>query len=463
MRTKILVLFALALLLSANLLAQVTIGGLTTPKAGALLDLNSTTQGGLLLSNVDLPDLSVIPGGVFVNIPTTQDSNPELAGMIVYNTYEPTGVGVYVWDGEDWIKPSAPPAPGPITFSDTNICGTGLTFTAGVAAVNGSTSYVWELPAGLSVDGAPDGATITVKWTTEGVYPASSITVRAMNSYGAGSRRASAQAVTVGAKPAEPTNPSSATINSSQLFTFSASVPSGHEIDWYDVPSGGTIKQTGDSFEETVSATKTYFAESRNTTTGCVSDRLPVTATLTITGCIPGTFDLTGKVAFVSDDTTATRYGRIFSAPVKITASKVTYNGGSGTNNQADYRDHSNGTDTYGSWFSWCMVAQYGNVLCPSPWRVPSSEDFCQYINNNPTTVNITSTIRAGVHGWLRGGRVSNTNVVSRVNSNGDYWSSTPRYGERGWYATVDQYEFAPSANSDRNNGFSLRCVKTAQ
>ncbi|MDR1654181.1 MAG: hypothetical protein LBS01_11170, partial [Prevotellaceae bacterium] len=41
--------------------AQVTIGGSDLPKAGTILDLNSTTKGGLLLSNVELKAVNVIP------------------------------------------------------------------------------------------------------------------------------------------------------------------------------------------------------------------------------------------------------------------------------------------------------------------------------------------------------------------------------------------------------------------
>ncbi|MDR0427476.1 MAG: fibrobacter succinogenes major paralogous domain-containing protein [Dysgonamonadaceae bacterium] len=82
--------------------AQVTIGGMTDPKDGALLDLNSTAKGVLLLSNVSLTDLEKIPGGVFVGIANEQDNNTELTGAIVYNTNINTGRGLYVWNGVKW-------------------------------------------------------------------------------------------------------------------------------------------------------------------------------------------------------------------------------------------------------------------------------------------------------------------------------------------------------------------------
>jgi hypothetical protein len=42
---------SLAFFFCANLSAQVTIGGLTEPETGAILDLNSTTKGGLAASD----------------------------------------------------------------------------------------------------------------------------------------------------------------------------------------------------------------------------------------------------------------------------------------------------------------------------------------------------------------------------------------------------------------------------
>jgi hypothetical protein len=102
MKKKILVLL-FAFVLSANLRAQVTIGGLVAPKAGALLDLNSSTKGGLTLSNVKLENLHAIPATGFVGITAVQESNLDLTGMLVYHTGEnniPTGI--YVWNGDNW-------------------------------------------------------------------------------------------------------------------------------------------------------------------------------------------------------------------------------------------------------------------------------------------------------------------------------------------------------------------------
>ena len=107
MNTKIFTLLLLAAILFVRKSeAQVTIGGNTDPVAGAILDLNSPagSKGGLLVSSVDLTDLSEIPATGFVGITTAQPTNMDLAGTVVYNTNQATGLGLYVWDGDDWIK-----------------------------------------------------------------------------------------------------------------------------------------------------------------------------------------------------------------------------------------------------------------------------------------------------------------------------------------------------------------------
>jgi uncharacterized protein (TIGR02145 family) len=103
MQTKHLFLLpALAFFACIGMQAQVTIGGLTEPKAGAVLDLNSTVRGGLLLSNVSITDLDEIPAD-FVGVSESDATlNARFKGAIVYNTNPETGTGILVWDGNRW-------------------------------------------------------------------------------------------------------------------------------------------------------------------------------------------------------------------------------------------------------------------------------------------------------------------------------------------------------------------------
>ncbi|MDR1592208.1 MAG: hypothetical protein LBS16_04925, partial [Prevotellaceae bacterium] len=101
--------FAAAFLSVANYAAaQVTIGGSDLPKAGTILDLNSTTKGGLALSNVSITDLEKIPTGTNlfpgIDADVNDDINLDFTGAIVYNTNAKFCLGVYVWDGNCWLK-----------------------------------------------------------------------------------------------------------------------------------------------------------------------------------------------------------------------------------------------------------------------------------------------------------------------------------------------------------------------
>jgi uncharacterized protein (TIGR02145 family) len=98
MKQKMMFCMLMLLMLSAaSMNAQVTIGSTADPHAGAVLDLQSTTQG-LKLPNVALnSDLTQ-----FV-LPENETSTPENAtGMLVFNTNAEIGTGVYAWDGTKW-------------------------------------------------------------------------------------------------------------------------------------------------------------------------------------------------------------------------------------------------------------------------------------------------------------------------------------------------------------------------
>jgi uncharacterized protein (TIGR02145 family) len=118
MQTKHLFLLpALAFLACAGLQAQVRIGDNTAPTAGALLDLNSTAKGGLLLSNVTLTNLRTIPTEISeaATINSETDKQAKFTGAIVYHTGENhIPAGVYVWAGERWT-----PAGSATTVKDT--------------------------------------------------------------------------------------------------------------------------------------------------------------------------------------------------------------------------------------------------------------------------------------------------------------------------------------------------------
>jgi uncharacterized protein (TIGR02145 family) len=129
MKTKHLFLLpALAFLACAGLQAQVRIGDTTAPATGAVLDLNSTAKGGLLLSNISIADWSKIPTGqanLFPGITegVNDDMNIAFTGAMVYHTGTPDiPAGIYIWNGVRWIPPGGCDCPAGTVADDECNC-----------------------------------------------------------------------------------------------------------------------------------------------------------------------------------------------------------------------------------------------------------------------------------------------------------------------------------------------------
>jgi hypothetical protein len=153
---RAILLLAPAFFSCASLHAQVRIGDLTAPAAGAILDLNSTAKGGLLLSNVNIVDLDFIPDGdsnVFPNVdPDSLDENWGLRGALAYNTNATTGVGIYVWTGKYWMPATETETTEQILFTvRTAADETYKIPTCGYVGGTYNHTYDWN----ISVDGEP--------------------------------------------------------------------------------------------------------------------------------------------------------------------------------------------------------------------------------------------------------------------------------------------------------------------
>jgi hypothetical protein len=157
---------ALALLTCAGLQAQVTIGGNTDPVAGALLDLNSDVKGGLLLSNIAIEDLGKIPANELLGISSGQDENPNLRGMIVYNTgTDNVPAGIYVWNGYYWTPDGNYTLIVTTPIRDFTVSGTEQADLEVTADGYPSFTYTWykntaaSTTDGTPVDNSPNAAT----------------------------------------------------------------------------------------------------------------------------------------------------------------------------------------------------------------------------------------------------------------------------------------------------------------
>jgi hypothetical protein len=117
---KLFLSLALVFFTCASLHAQVTIGGTDVPKAGAILDLNSTSKGGLLLSNVSIGDFFKIPSIFHGGGGVDSTLKAGLTGAMIYNTNPAFCTGVHVWNGQHWGRiatTTTVPAPGALSIA----------------------------------------------------------------------------------------------------------------------------------------------------------------------------------------------------------------------------------------------------------------------------------------------------------------------------------------------------------
>jgi uncharacterized protein (TIGR02145 family) len=189
MKKRILVLSTFALALSANLLAQVSIGDLSAPAKGALLDLNKAVKGGLTLSNVKLDNLYTIPPTFPGMSSPPADVNTKFTGAMVYHTGENNiPVGIYVWNGANWTPAGENCKPlTSLTLKASAVLaktGDAVTFSvssdASERCAEGET-YTWSVTPTTATVSNPSPATAAIRFTAANVY---TVKVTAKNRYG---------------------------------------------------------------------------------------------------------------------------------------------------------------------------------------------------------------------------------------------------------------------------------------
>jgi hypothetical protein len=182
MRKKIQILFALLALSFYCVQAQVLIGANKSPHEGAVLELESNGNQGLLLPKVSLTDVTI--WGL---------SGSAVEGMLVFNengifTNGLGGKGIYVWlsDGKWHLKNEifpVPPVPGTIMLTPSSSIKKNTLFTASVPTIPGVLYYEWVIPGGIL--GFSNTNVINLVGITANTNPYV-IQVRAINSSGTG-------------------------------------------------------------------------------------------------------------------------------------------------------------------------------------------------------------------------------------------------------------------------------------
>lgn len=162
-----------------------------------------------------------------------------------------------------------------------NICGSGTT-TLTATASSGAVIRWYNAQTGGTL--LQTGTTQTDTYTTGNLSVTTTYWVEAYNATHNCTSARTAIVATVNAIPAAPTGAAGASVCINNTATLSATPPAGCTIDWYDAATSGNLVASGTNSYTTpsLSATKTYYAEARNTTSGCKSaSRLAVTATVT--------------------------------------------------------------------------------------------------------------------------------------------------------------------------------------
>ena len=340
---------------------------------------------------------------------------------------------------------------------------TGLSLTSATIC-NGESVTLTATPAGaasyrLDNTSWQSAATFEVKPETTSTY-----TLYIKSAEGCTATKANAGTVTVNApptishvsgsgSPTQTVNVNSA-ISAIKFYATNASSITRSGA----LPAGVSASYSANTFTiygaPTATGTSAYTVTTTNSN-GCTDASLSGTI-ITYTGCNPSTLTLTG-VGFANSNS-YTRNGITISAPVTVTTcQKTTYAGGSSGSNNADCRTNP-GYD--GDVFSWCMVVQHAAQLCPSPWRVPTSNDFCSYAGFATECTSSTTDLKAGMEGWMRGGHVKADGTWASLEQYGDYWSIEEYDQDYGYYIYVTSDRFQTRRQHTKNRGFTLRCVR---
>jgi hypothetical protein len=88
---------------------------------------------------------------------------------------------------------------------------------------------------------------------------------------------------------------------------------------------------------------------------------------------------------------------------------------------EPDCRSYTEGGNTW-YYYNWEYVSRYAAKLCPSPWRMPTKEDFDILTENKSTGFPDI---------WGYGGR-ANASAMENVSVHGNYWSSTENSSQTG-------------------------------
>jgi len=187
-----------------------------------------------------------------------------------------------------------------------------------------------------------------------------------------------------------------------------------------------------------------------------------------VSGCnsgTPGWGNSLGAVSFASARTWQVGNQTWSDAVTATACQKTSFNGGSSGDFRSDCRSNPR---QRGDLFSWCAVARFGATLCPSPWRVPTRDDFVAL----DLAFGGTGESRLATEQFVRGNYISywGGSFGGSSSSNGNltnqgfwgyYWSQTEISARRARNLYFDTRGIVnPQYHGDKNLGFAVRCVR---
>ena len=169
----------------------------------------------------------------------------------------------------------------PTFIANVTACASAGAQTLSVTAAGGCT-VDWYSAA--SVGSLLSLTSTTYSTSAAGTYYAESRDITS----GCLSATRTAVALTVNANPAAPTFIANVTVcPGAGAQNLNVTAAGGSTVDWYDAASGGTLLLSGNA-TYSISTAGTYYAESRNTTTGCLStSRTAVVLTVNSNPAVP--------------------------------------------------------------------------------------------------------------------------------------------------------------------------------
>jgi uncharacterized protein (TIGR02145 family) len=416
------------------------------------------------------------PGGTYSGPGVTAGIfNPAAAGAgvhtIIYSFTDANGCTNS--DSEPQTVNPLPGAAGTITGSAT-VCQAAVNVPYSTTPITNATSYNWLVapPAAGSVTGS--GTSVTVTWAA--LYTGTAqITVRGVNNCGEGTVSAPFDVLV---RP----NPSVTFTRCFDSVTIATAKPI---VLKGGIPLGGTYSGTGISggiFYPALAGlgvrTITYSFTNMD---GCTK-----TAATTITVQNPGLWNCGSTL---TDRRDGKQYPTVLLGSQCWMAANLNYGTRiSGSMSQRDncinekycFNDDPARCTQGSVQYQWDELMAYGSAegaqgLCPPGWHIPSEPEwialFNNYINNGFAASALKVTGYSGFNALLSGFQVNNTAWVygptHSVLRSTMFWSSTLHGTGKAWAHGMNQVvadpEYTPSASfypSNRNNAFSVRCLK---